>query len=107
MKKGILNGIAAYLLWGVFPIYWKLLHEVPAIQVIGHRIIWSFALLMLFILLTKQWKEFRTGHANPQNTWSLFDCRSAAHRQLAGLCVGCERRIYRRNQPWLFHQSTH
>src|SRR5215216_3041341 len=60
MKKGILNGIAAYVMWGVFPIYWKLLHEVPAMQVIGHRIIWSFALLILFILLTKQWKEFRS-----------------------------------------------
>ncbi|HEX9385774.1 MAG TPA: EamA family transporter RarD [Anaerolineales bacterium] len=60
MNKGILNGIAAYAMWGVFPIYWKLLHEVPALQVIGHRISWSFILLILFILLTKQWKDFRT-----------------------------------------------
>ena len=59
MKKGILNGIAAYVMWGVFPIYWKLLHEVPALQVIGHRITWSFLLLILFILLTKQWRDFR------------------------------------------------
>ena len=66
MNKGILNGIAAYLLWGVFPIYWKLLHDVPAMQVIGHRIIWSFALLILFILLTKQWKEFRSAALTPK-----------------------------------------
>src|SRR5215217_5496779 len=59
MKKGILNGIAAYVMWGVFPIYWKLLHEVPALQVIEHRITWSFLLLILFILLTKQWRDFR------------------------------------------------
>jgi chloramphenicol-sensitive protein RarD len=60
MNKGILNGLAAYAMWGIFPIYWKLLHEVPALQVIGHRISWSFVLLILFILLTKQWKNFRT-----------------------------------------------
>jgi len=58
MHKGILNGIAAYALWGFFPIYWKLLQQVPAMQVIGHRIGWSFILLIAFILLTKQWREF-------------------------------------------------
>jgi chloramphenicol-sensitive protein RarD len=60
MNKGILNGIAAYALWGFFPIYWKLLHQVPALQVIGHRISWSFVLLVLFIVVTKQWQDFRS-----------------------------------------------
>jgi len=60
MKKGILYGVGAYVFWGFFPIYWKLLHHVPAIQVIGHRIIWSFLLLIVVIFLTKQWTEFRT-----------------------------------------------
>ena len=59
MKKGILYGIGAYLAWGFFPIYWKFLHHVPAIQLIGHRIIWSCLLLLLVIVLTKQWDEFR------------------------------------------------
>jgi len=59
MKKGILYGIGAYAFWGFFPIYWKLLHHVPAIQLIGHRIIWSFLLLFIVILFTKQWKDFR------------------------------------------------
>ncbi len=60
MNKGILNGIGAYLLWGLFPIYWKLLHQVPALQVIGHRISWSFILLIAVVLLTRQWKDFRS-----------------------------------------------
>ncbi|NJC98476.1 MAG: EamA family transporter RarD [Anaerolineae bacterium] len=60
MNKGILNGIAAYALWGFFPIYWKLLHDVPALQVIGHRIGWSFILLAVYILLTGKWQDFRT-----------------------------------------------
>jgi chloramphenicol-sensitive protein RarD len=66
MNKGILNGIAAYALWGFFPIYWKFLHQVPALQVIGHRIGWSFILLILIILLTNQWKEFRSAALTPK-----------------------------------------
>lgn len=60
MNKGILSGIAAYAMWGFFPIYWKLLHDVPALQLLGHRIGWSFGLLLLYILVTKQWDDFRT-----------------------------------------------
>ena len=60
MNKGILNGIAAYALWGFFPIYWKFLHQVPALQVIGHRISWSFILLIAILLATRQWNDFRS-----------------------------------------------
>lgn len=59
-KKGILYGLGAYVLWGFFPIYWKFLHQVPALQVIGHRIGWSFLLLAAIILVTRQWKSFRS-----------------------------------------------
>jgi chloramphenicol-sensitive protein RarD len=59
-KKGILYGLGAYVLWGFFPIYWKFLHQVPALQVIGHRIGWSFLLLVAIILATQQWKSFRS-----------------------------------------------
>ncbi len=59
MKKGILYGVGAYTLWGFFPIYWKLLHHISAIQLIGHRIIWSCILLLVVIAVTKQWKDFR------------------------------------------------
>lgn len=59
MNKGILSGLGAYILWGFFPIYWKWLHQVPALQVIGHRIGWSFILLIILILATRQWQAFR------------------------------------------------
>jgi chloramphenicol-sensitive protein RarD len=59
MKKGILYAIGAYSLWGLFPIYWKFLHHVPAVQIIGHRITWSFILLIIVILFTKQLRNFR------------------------------------------------
>ena len=60
MNKGILNGIVAYALWGFFPIYWKLLHDVPAIELLGHRIAWSFLLLIVTIMVMRQWDDFRS-----------------------------------------------
>ena len=59
MKKGIWYAIAAYSIWGLFPIYWKWLQAVPALQLIGHRIGWSFILLFIFVLVTRQWRAFR------------------------------------------------
>ena len=59
MKKGILYGIGAYAMWGFFPIYWKLLHHVPALQLLGHRIVWSFVLLALILLAVRLWRDFR------------------------------------------------
>ncbi|NUQ85591.1 MAG: EamA family transporter RarD [Anaerolineales bacterium] len=60
MNKGIWSGVAAYALWGFFPIYWKLLQHVPALQLLGHRIGWSFILLTLYILASRQWRDFRS-----------------------------------------------
>ncbi len=51
MNKGIWYGIGAYVTWGLFPIYWKWLHHVPALQLIGHRILWSFVMLFVVILI--------------------------------------------------------
>ena len=60
MNKGILYGIGAYALWGFFPIYWKLLHHVPALQLLSHRIGWSFVMLMAVVFVTRQWADFRS-----------------------------------------------
>jgi chloramphenicol-sensitive protein RarD len=47
--RGILHGIIAYGIWGLFPIYWKLLSHVPAIEVLAHRIVWSCVVLVLAV----------------------------------------------------------
>lgn len=47
--SGFWSGIAAYTIWGLVPLYWKLLQHVPAIQVLGHRIVWSLAVLVILV----------------------------------------------------------
>ena len=59
MNSGILYALATYILWGLFPIYWKQLHHISAAQLIGHRIIWAFIMLMLVIISTRQWGKLR------------------------------------------------
>jgi chloramphenicol-sensitive protein RarD len=56
-NRGIISAFGAYLIWGLFPIYWKLIQQVPATQLIGHRIIWSFVLLSFFLLITGRSKD--------------------------------------------------
>ncbi len=85
MKKGIWYGIAAYAMWGFFPIYWKLLHDVPALQLLGHRIVWSFLLLLAFILLTRQWNDFRA---------VAFDRRTLGIYSVAGVLLSLNWLIY-------------
>lgn len=58
IKKGVLYGLGAYLLWGFLPIYWKLLESASAEVVLAHRIIWSFVFMILFITITKRLKSF-------------------------------------------------
>ena len=58
-RKGILYAIGAYLMWGLFPLYWKQLETISALQIIGHRIGWSFILLFIVIIVTGQLRAFR------------------------------------------------
>jgi chloramphenicol-sensitive protein RarD len=56
--SGILAGAAAFLIWGLSPVYWKHLAPVPAIQIILHRICWSFLLMIPLLVAQQRWEEF-------------------------------------------------
>ena len=47
--SGVWYGIAAYSIWGLLTLYWRLFPDVPAIQVLGHRIVWAFVVLAAII----------------------------------------------------------
>jgi chloramphenicol-sensitive protein RarD len=59
MNKGILAGIGAYIFWGLFPIYWKLLEDVPAIEILANRMVWSFVFVAIILTVQKDWQWFR------------------------------------------------
>lgn len=55
---GVMAAAAAFLIWGISPIYWKSLQAVPAMEIILHRIVWSFFLLVPLTILMRRWQEF-------------------------------------------------
>ena len=60
MNKGILYAIGAYALWGILPLYWKAIHNVPAGQILSQRVVWSLVFLAILISLRKEWSLFRS-----------------------------------------------
>lgn len=54
-QKGLFFGFAAYLLWGFFPLYFKAIDTVPAVQILAHRFAWSFVLLVFVNLWKGEW----------------------------------------------------
>lgn len=56
MRNGMFYAAAAYILWGLFPVYFKLLSSIPSQQILMHRVLWSFLLLMVILLARKQWR---------------------------------------------------
>lgn len=76
MNIGVIFGIITYLLWGFFPIYWKLLQHVPADQILSHRIVWSFVIMGLAMGIRRQGKIFWRKAAN-RRTIAIFLLASA------------------------------
>jgi len=64
IDKGVLYGASAYLMWGVFPIYFKLLHEVPAVQILGHRVVWSLLFLLVLVSIVREGAALRRSASN-------------------------------------------
>jgi chloramphenicol-sensitive protein RarD len=60
-----LQALTAYALWGVFPLYWKYLHHVDAVEIICHRIVWSLATLILCVSWMGQWRDVRDAIRSP------------------------------------------
>jgi len=61
-RRGYILGLTAYIIWGLFPIYFKLLQSVPAVEIIVHRVLWSALFGSLLLLVWKHpgwWRELR------------------------------------------------
>jgi chloramphenicol-sensitive protein RarD len=55
MHKGTFYAVSAYTIWGLLPLYWKLLDHVPSTEVLAHRMIWSLLLLAAALAARRQW----------------------------------------------------
>ena len=53
-RIGIFAAFGAYLMWGLFPIYWKRLSGVESLQILGHRIIWAAIFTLAALVATRR-----------------------------------------------------
>lgn len=65
-RRGFAVTAFTFVLWGLVPVYWHLLREVPSFQIIAHRIIWSTVLVVAWLLLSSRLQWFRAIAAQPR-----------------------------------------
>ncbi len=58
-RTGILLGVAAYLCWGFFPLYWPLLDPTSSVEILAHRVVWSLFFCAFLLTVTNKWSAFR------------------------------------------------
>ena len=73
-QRGYVLGLTAYIIWGLFPLYFKALQSIPAMEIIVHRVLWSALFGGLLLLVWKHpgwWRELRD---NPKRLAVLAGC---------------------------------
>ncbi len=78
-------GILAYLCWGFFPLYWKLLRPMGALEILAHRIIWSTVLMLVVISVARGWRRIVGIVRRPRTSGLIV---------LASLAIGVNWGIY-------------
>lgn len=77
-RRGIWFGLSAYLLWGLFPLYWTLLEPAGALEILAHRIVWSLLVTLLLVTALRRVPLMRA---------SLRERRPVLLLGLAGLLI--------------------
>jgi chloramphenicol-sensitive protein RarD len=65
MNTGYLYAAAAFILWGILPVFWKQLEGIPATQLVAHRVLWSTLVLLPLVWLTGHAADLRAVFASP------------------------------------------
>ncbi|MGM7722064.1 EamA family transporter RarD [Metabacillus sp. Hm71] len=56
-KLGLIYTAGSYFLWGILPLYWKMIEHVSAEEILAHRIFWSFMFMVVVLSFNKEWKN--------------------------------------------------
>jgi chloramphenicol-sensitive protein RarD len=59
-RRGFLMGVAAYAMWGLFPLYWRLLEPAGAVEILAHRVVWSLVTMVVLLVALRRTPYLRT-----------------------------------------------
>ena len=71
-RLGLLYATCAFLLWGVVPVYWKMLRHVPALEILAHRVVWGLAFVAVWMTVRGRWQELRAVFRRPRTVAALL-----------------------------------
>lgn len=71
-RSGAFYALTAYILWSVAPIYFKIMNDVAAAELLSHRIIWSFLLTLGLIFLFRKRAALMTALRSSRTRWNLL-----------------------------------
>ncbi|MFQ5609602.1 MAG: EamA family transporter RarD [Woeseiaceae bacterium] len=91
-RIGVMAGLVAYTLWGIFPVYFKLVEAAAPLEVLVHRIVWAVPFGALILYFRRQWPDVRKVF---RRTSTLF------WLGLAALCISANWLIY----VWAIHNG--
>jgi len=69
---GVLYAAAAFIAWGLLPAYWKLFQGMPALEILSHRVVWSFVFVTILLSLKRQWPGLRRAISTPKLAGALI-----------------------------------
>jgi len=84
-KRSILQVFASYVLWGIFPVFWKLLAELNAFYVLASRIVWSAVFCLILIVATGKGSELKA---------VLFDKKMQKTLMCSGIAIAVNWGVY-------------
>lgn len=71
-RRGLWLGVAAYVMWGLFPLYWPLLEPAGAVEILAHRVLWSLVFMGALLLLLRRANTLRAIWADPRVRYSMI-----------------------------------
>lgn len=69
---GLIYGLAAYGLWGMMPLYFRVVKSVAPLELLAHRVVWSVLLLAVLITALGRWSELRDCLGHARTRWMLL-----------------------------------
>lgn len=111
--QGVVTALAAFLIWGNFPLYFKHLSAYDAVEVIVHRVVWTFVLLAVFLLVTRRTAWLGVIRHNPKwlaltfiaalligTNWLTYVWAVTHDQVLAAIAVGIQV-VWLGGLPWV------
>ncbi|MEV5963060.1 EamA family transporter RarD [Kribbella sp. NPDC051952] len=72
LRRGFIYGFSAYLIWGLFPLYWRLLDHSGAIELLAHRVLWSLVTIVILVVVLRKFGQVKALLREPRRRWPLI-----------------------------------